>query len=54
MRAIKHYVVNPVEARLASLELPATLKVDVPEPAPVEVLDGFRELDEAGLASVIA
>ena len=54
VEAIQHYVVNPVEARLASLELPATLKVDVPEPAPVEVLDGFRELDEAGLASVIA
>ena len=54
VETIQHYVVNPVEARLASLELPATLKVDVPEPAPVEVLDGFRELDEAGLASVIA
>ena len=33
VEAIQHYVVNPVEARLASLELPATLKVDVPEPA---------------------
>ena len=54
VEAIQHYVVNPVEARLASLELPAALKADVPEPAPVEVLDGFRELDEAGLASVIA
>ena len=52
--AVKHYVVNPVEARLASLEKPATLATEIPEPAPVEVLDGFRELDEAGLAAFIA
>ena len=52
--AVKHYVVNPVEARLASLDKPATLATEVPEPAPVEVLDGFRELDEAGLAAFIA
>ena len=52
--AIKRYVVNPVEARLAALELPETLTQDVPEPEPVEVIDGFRELDEAGLAAFIA
>ncbi|MBM6815611.1 phosphoribosylformylglycinamidine synthase [Olsenella uli] len=52
--AVKHYVVNPVEARLASLEKPATLATEIPDPAPVEVLEGFRELDEAGLAAFIA
>ena len=52
--AVKRYVVNPVEARLASLDKPATLAAEIPEPAPVEVLDGFRELDEAGLAAFIA
>ena len=52
--AVKRYVVNPVEARLASLDKPATLATEIPEPAPVEVLDGFRELDEAGLAAFIA
>ena len=52
--AIKHYVVNPVEARIASLDLPETLYMETPEPQPVEVLDGFRELDEAGLAAFIA
>ena len=54
VEAVKHYVVNPVEARIASLELPATLKVEAPEPQPVEVLEGFRELDATGLAAVIA
>ena len=52
--AVKHYVVNPVEARLASLDKPETLAAEIPEPAPVEVLDGFRELDEAGLTAFIA
>ena len=51
IKAIKHYVVNPVEARIASLDLPETLYMETPEPQPVEVLDGFRELDEAGLAA---
>ena len=52
--AVKHYVVNPVEARLASLEKPATLATEIPDPAPVEVLEGFRELDEDGLGAFIA
>ena len=52
--AIKHYVVNPVEARIASLDLPETLYMETVEPQPVEVLDGFRELDEAGLAAFIS
>ncbi len=52
--AIKRYVVNPVEARLASLEKPETLATEIPDPEPVEILDGFRELDEAGLAAFIA
>ena len=54
IEAIKHYVVNPVEARIASLDLPETLYMETPEPQPVEVLDGFRKLDEAGLAAFIA
>ncbi|OUO34323.1 phosphoribosylformylglycinamidine synthase [Olsenella sp. An290] len=51
--AIKHYVINPVEAREASLEERATLRQDYPEPADVEVLDGFLELDEAALRAFI-
>ena len=52
--AIKHYVINPVEAREASLSTRATLKMEVATPADVEVLDAFLELDEAGLAAFIA
>lgn len=52
--AIKNYVINPVEAREASLDLPETLKTAVPEPADVEILNGFRELDKAGLKDFLA
>ena len=52
--AIKHYVINPIEAREASLEARDTLKMAQPTPGAVEVIDGFRELDEAGLAAFIA
>ena len=52
--AIKNYVINPVEAREASLDLPKTLKTAVPEPADVEILNGFRELDKAGLKDFLA
>ncbi len=52
--AIKNYVINPVEAREASLDLPETLKTAVPEPADVEILNGFCELDKAGLKDFLA
>ena len=52
--AIKHYVINPIEAREASLDARDTLKMAQPTPGAVEVIDGFRELDEAGLAAFIA
>ncbi len=54
IEAIKHYVINPVEAREASLEGRLTLKMEQPVPAMVETIDGFLDLDEAGLASLIA
>ena len=50
---IKKYVINPVEAREASLDTRATLKMKYPVPTEVEVLDGFNELDEAGLKKFI-
>ncbi len=54
VEAIKHYVINPVEAREASLATKATLKMEVAVPGNVETLTGFLELDEAGLASFIS
>ena len=54
VEAIKRYVINPVEAREASLIKPETLKTEYPEPAPVEIIDGFLDLDQDGLAAFIA
>ena len=51
--AIKHYVINPVESREASLELPATLAMTFARPAAVEVVDGFTDLSEGQLANFI-
>jgi len=46
---IKKYVINPVEAREATLEKPETLKVDYAVPTEVATLNGFINLDRAGL-----
>ena len=51
---VKRYVINPVEAREASLEPVDTLQMEFVPPADVEVLDGFRDFDEAALAAFIA
>lgn len=52
--AIKRYVINPVEAREAGLEAKETLRTAVPTPAKVEIIAGFREMDEAAAAEFIA
>ena len=51
--AVMHYVINPVEAREASLEPKATLATNVPEPEPVEVLEDFLALDDEQLQAFI-
>ncbi len=51
---IKKYVINPVEAREASLEAYDTLDVKYEIPTEVAVLDGFRGLDETALQAFIA
>ncbi|MDD3485544.1 MAG: phosphoribosylformylglycinamidine synthase, partial [Atopobiaceae bacterium] len=53
VEAVKSYVINPVEAREASLETRATLKMNVAVPTTVETLTGFRTMDEAALAAFI-
>ena len=51
---IKKYVINPVESREAALEERATLAMDYPEPPDVGVVEGFNELDSAGIGELIA
>ena len=50
---IKKYVINPVECREATMELPATLKPVYEIPTEVATLDGFIDLDKEGLAAMI-
>ncbi|MBE6970967.1 MAG: phosphoribosylformylglycinamidine synthase [Ruminococcaceae bacterium] len=54
VETIKHHVINPVESREAALEVPATLDMEYTIPEAVETLEGFTELDEAGLQAKIA
>ncbi|MBR2871170.1 MAG: phosphoribosylformylglycinamidine synthase [Clostridia bacterium] len=51
---IKSHVINPVEAREASLELPETLASKFDIPTTVETLDGFIDLDRQGLEKFVA
>lgn len=50
---IKKYVINPVEAREADLAEKQTLQMEYEMPGAVEVLEGFRELDEEGLQAFV-
>ena len=51
--AIKNYVINPVEAREASLDEFDTLEMNIIPPDETPVLNGFCKLDKAGLADFI-
>ena len=51
--AIKRYLINPVDSREASLELPESLDMAWDVPAPVARLAGFNELDEAGRLALL-
>ena len=50
---IKKYVINPVEARLAAMEKPETLKINYDIPTTVETLEGFNDLSREELAAFI-
>ena len=50
---IKKYVINPVEAREASLEKFDTLKVNYEIPTAVKTLDGFNSYSEEELAQFV-
>ena len=53
LRQIKTHVINPVEAREASMEKPATLKADYAVPTQVETMTGFCALDRNGLTELM-
>ncbi len=50
---IKRYVINPVEAREASLDKPETLRTAYDVPTTVKTLEGFRDLSELELANML-
>ncbi|WP_368918804.1 phosphoribosylformylglycinamidine synthase [Corynebacterium striatum] len=52
--AMRVGLINPVEAREASLELPETLALQVATPADVETLEGFTALSDAALPEFVA
>ncbi|MBR3681647.1 MAG: phosphoribosylformylglycinamidine synthase [Clostridia bacterium] len=50
---IKKHVINPVESREASLEPKSTITSEYDIPTEVKILDGFLELDRAGLSAFV-
>ncbi len=50
---IRKYVINPVEAREATLDMPETLKMTYAIPTEVETLTGFTQLDREGLEAFV-
>ena len=54
VKRIKKHVINPVEAREASLAKRETLAVEYDIPDKVKTLDGFIDLEDDGLATLIS
>ena len=53
LKRIKDYLINPVEMREASLEVPETLETQKQAVSDVEVLDGFTQLSNEQLKNFI-
>ena len=53
LAAIKKYVINAVESREASLELPETLAARYDTPETVATVDGFTAMDDKALAELL-
>ncbi|MBE6916628.1 MAG: phosphoribosylformylglycinamidine synthase [Ruminococcaceae bacterium] len=51
--AIKKHVINPVECREASLEMPETLAAEYAVPERVATVNGFIAMDESALAALL-
>ena len=54
LQQIISYVINPVEMRQASLDMPETLKVEYDLPQTVESIEGFNDMDDEALRQFIA
>ena len=54
LKAIKKYVINPVEAREAAFEKPETLAMKYETPSSVAALVGFTQLNNKGLADFVS
>ena len=53
IQAIRSHVINPVECREASMDMPATLKMEVEVPQSVATVEGFLEMGSAELADMV-
>ena len=53
VESIKKYVINPVEAREASLDVPETLAMNYDVPTTVATVEGFCSMDDAALAGMV-
>ncbi len=51
--AVKKYVINAVESREASLDMPETLAAEYAIPTTVATVEGFTTLDEQGLSDLL-
>ena len=52
--AIRAHVINPVECREASLDMPSTLEMEVTVPESVATVDGFLDMDKDALTAMVA
>ena len=53
LSTLKHYVINPVESREASLEMPQTLHISHPVPTEVETIEGFTKFTDEELKAFL-
>ena len=53
IEAIRRHVINPVECRDASLDMPATLEMEVNVPESVATVEGFLDMDQAALDQMV-
>jgi len=53
IEAVKKHLINPIESREASLEIPATLILEQPVPEAVPEVVGFTEMNAAALEALL-